>query len=89
MAMYDYVCSECDSKHEMSRKISDRDVVSNEVCVSCGAVGTYQRGVSAPLFGRSTFVNGAGKPPSGFREVLKKIHTNMPGSQMDKASSHL
>lgn len=89
MAMYDYSCLECGHTCEMSKRISERDNVSDDVCSGCGAVGSFQRVVSAPIIGYSTYVNGGGKPSTGFREVLKKIHTNMPGSQMDKASSHL
>jgi hypothetical protein len=32
---------------------------------------------------------GYGKPPEGFREVLRNIHRRSPGSQMDKTSSFL
>jgi hypothetical protein len=71
------------------KKISERDSTSEDSCPSCQKIGTLNRQVGAPLVGYSTYVNGAGKPPEGFREVLRRIHQRAPGSQMDRTSSFL
>lgn len=88
MAIYDYQC-ECGHVFEMNKKIADRDNTEADVCPECQQTGKITRGVSAPIVGYSTHVNGAGKPPEGFREVLRKIHKRAPGSRLDKTSSFL
>jgi len=91
MALYDYYCSECGQKSELSKRIADRDAVEADLCPSCGVVGKLSRLVSSPLIGYSTTIQGSygTKVPEGFQEVLKKIHKNAPGSQMDHTSAFM
>lgn len=89
MPIYNFKCSSCDSDHDLMKKISARDDTAEDSCPECGKVGTLNRQVSTPLIGYSTHVNGSGKPPEGFREVLRRIHARSPGSKMDLTSSFL
>lgn len=89
MALYDYQCTSCSATFELSKKISDRDDVSNETCPECATVGQITRQVGSPMVGYSIATSGYGRPPEGFREVLRKIHDRAPGSKMDKTSSWL
>ena len=91
MALYDYYCSECGQKSELSKRIADRDAVETDACPACSKVGYLSRLVSSPLIGYSTTVQGSygTKVPDGFKEVLKKIHRNAAGSQMDHTSAFM
>jgi putative FmdB family regulatory protein len=91
MALYDYYCSACGQKSELSKRIADRDAVENDPCPSCSEVGYLSRLVSSPLIGYSTTIKGSygTKVPAGFQDVLKKIHKNAPGSQMDHTSAFM
>ena len=91
MALYDYICSNCQSVSEHNKKIAERDECLDIACPTCGAVGLCYRTVNAPLIGYSVAVNGGygAKVPDGFKDVLKKIHTKAPGSNMDKIASFM
>lgn len=89
MPIYNFKCNSCETEHELMKKISSRDETTDDACPECGDIGTLNRQVGAPLIGYSTHVNGSGKPPEGFREVLRRIHSRTPGSAMDRTSSFL
>lgn len=89
MPIYNFKCQVCLTDQDLMKKIADRDSTSQDSCTTCGVTGALNRQVAAPLIGYSTHVNGAGKPPEGFREVLRRIHTRTPGSQLHKTSSFL
>ncbi len=91
MALYDYYCSACGQRSELSKKISDRDDVEADACPQCSEVGKLSRLLSKPMVGYSTVIAGGygNKVPDGFKEVLKKVHRNAPGSQMDKTSTFM
>lgn len=88
MPTYTYKCSNCDSITTLIRKIAYRNFTETDTCEQCSKVGTLTRLVDTPIIGYSTYINGGGKPPDGFKDVLKKIHANTPGSQIDKTSSY-
>lgn len=87
--MYNYNCTACSTQCELSKKIANRDNTGTDSCNNCGSTGTLNRQVSSALVGYSTYVNGGGKPPEGFRQVLRQIHKRAPGSKMDVSSSFL
>lgn len=90
MAYYDYKCSECDCEVELSKKISERDDTLDIKCSKCESVGTLERQVSSSLIAYSVVTPGGyGKIPDGFKEVLKRIDSRAPDSQMKKTSSFL
>lgn len=91
MPIYDFTCSVCDSTTELNKKIAQRDETSNEACTHCQSVGTLERGVSSALVGYSTTTTSSsyGKIPSGFKDVLNRIHERSPGSRLPQTSSFL
>ena len=89
MPSYDYKCTECDKVMTIMRTIAERDNTEGMVCTGCKSKDTLERQLSAPIVGYHTYINGGGKPPEGFREVLRNIHKKAPGSQLDKTSSYL
>jgi len=88
MALYDYACSKCGTRTELSKRISDRDEVATDVCPSCNEVGSLTRCVSSAAISYSAVTSGYGRIDNGFRDVLKKIHAEAPGSRLNKTSSH-
>jgi hypothetical protein len=72
----------------MIKSISTRDETESDVCQECGSVGKYSRQVGAAMVAYTVTVNGSGKPPSGFREVLKNIQKRSPGANPNM-SSHI
>ncbi len=89
MPTYQYKCSVCDKDADLFRKMTDRDMTDEMICLQCKSKGTLVRQMCSPLIGYHTYVNGGGKPPDGFKDVLRKIHATAPGSQLDKTSSFL
>lgn len=89
MALYDYYCSNCAQKSEISKKIADRDDIKTDPCPTCSAVGYLSRLISSPLIGYSTVVAGSygTKIPEGFKDLLHKMHKNVAGSQLNHTSS--
>ena len=45
--------------------------------------------IGAPMFGDPTKLSASRKYDSGFKEVLQRIHSLTPGSQLDKTSSQI
>ena len=83
MPAYTYRCEAC--KHEFERvyKIADRDLPSSEPCPSCGVEGQVLKTISgAPSLGDPVRL-GIRKPDQGFKEVMQKIHSNNPGSNLN------
>lgn len=91
MPIYDYKCQSCGEQSEFNRKISARDETSELTCLNCSTTGLFERLVSAPLVGYLVTVNGGygSKVPDGFRDVLRKIDQQSPGSRMKETSSFL
>lgn len=81
----------CDSTIELNKKIAERDETPTDTCTHCQSVGTLERGVSSALVGYSTTTSASsyGKIPSGFKDVLNRIHERAPGSKLDKTSTFL
>ena len=89
MPTYQYKCSHCSKDTDIFTRISDRDMTADMISSQCKSKGTLRRQVSSALVGYHTYVNGAGKPPEGFRDLLRNMHNTVPGSQLDKTSSFL
>ena len=91
MPIYDYTCSECGSHSEITKKIVERDNTENDICTNCGSIKTLVRGISSALVGYSIVTSSSsyGKIPSGFKDVLNRIHERSPGSRLDKTSTFL
>jgi len=87
MPTYDYRCNDCSHQWEGIRKIAEMDAPTHEPCPSCGETGNIGRVLmGAPSFGDPVRL-GKIKPDNGFKEVLQKIHSRTPGSQLDQSST--
>ena len=85
--MYNYECAGCGDVFEKNVRIAERDEPCETPCEKCS--GKLSRTVAAPLVGYSTLTANStyGKIPQGFKDVLNKIHTKSPGSNIKKSSS--
>lgn len=77
--IYVYQCTSCGHDFEVVKRLAEIDRV--EACAECGSEKT-QRVVHAPGFTTSESL-GRRKAPQDFRDFLKTLHRNTPGSKMD------
>ena len=84
MPLYTYACESCDNVFDDLQSISNREKPCETPCQKCG--GKIFKTVT-PI----KIVAGSGglKVPDGFKDVLKHMHANCPGSTLDKTSSAL
>ena len=85
MPTYRMQCKDCDTQFEVFCKISEMD--DPHQCTNCQSTN-WTRQITAPMICDPVRV-GARKMDNGFKEVLQKIHSRAPGSQLDKTSSQL
>ena len=85
MPYYTHKCSECDSTQEHYLKIADRDSRVGDPCqhANTGCAGTVERIPELPGFTSSESL-GRIKAPAEFRDVLKAIKKENPGSTINE-----
>ncbi len=77
--IYTYRCAACSQDFEVVKRLAEIDRV--EVCQACGCEKT-ERVIAAAGFTTSESL-GRRKAPAEFRDFLKTLHRNTPGSLMD------
>ena len=79
MPIYNYRCDECHYEWEEQRTIAERNLPLDDLCPDCGAVATIEKFL--PSFnGLCYTVDGVGKTPDTFNDLLKNIKKNHRGS---------
>jgi putative FmdB family regulatory protein len=87
MPNYNYQCRECDHTFDKSSSMDDRKIPETEPCPECGATGSIYQVIGAPMITRG---HGTTRQfDSGFKEVLQKIDSRVPGSNLKDTSSQL
>jgi putative FmdB family regulatory protein len=81
MPTYDFFCKKCDHRWEELLSIAKMDIPLNEPCPSCKSEQYIERTCESPLLVDPVRL-GLIKPPSDFREVLRKIQKNNPHHTM-------
>ena len=81
MPYYTYTCQKCDSKDVRFAKISDRDNAVGSACLNTDCDGTVIRPPEFPGFTSSESL-GLIKAPAEFRDLLKAIKKENPGSNI-------
>lgn len=79
MPMYDYKCTSCDELYEKNVKIAEMN--APQECPYCGSHESEKFIGGAPAIGDSIRM-GITKPSDGFRDRLREIHKNTPGSTL-------
>jgi putative FmdB family regulatory protein len=82
MPFYAFKCPHCECRFERLLKIADRDI--NQECPECANDSIRQ--VEAPMM-MDPVRAGVTKVPSGFKEVLQKIHEKTPGSRLNESAN--
>lgn len=85
MALYDFLCNECNEQFEVSCKISDLKT-KEHLCPSCGSTNVSQHIFSAPKRAESHRL-GVNQRQREFKDVLNRIHKTTPGSTLDKTTN--
>jgi putative FmdB family regulatory protein len=85
MPIYRMQCNDCENKFEVLCRIAHMD--DPHECSSCKSTN-WERIISAPMICDPVRV-GARKMDTGFKEVLQKIHSRAPGSELNKTSSQI
>ena len=77
--IYTYRCSTCDVQWDVTKRLADID--RSELCIACASSDTCRVPAAAGFTDSDSL--GRRKAPREFRDFLKVIHRNTPGSQMD------
>jgi putative FmdB family regulatory protein len=80
MPMYVYSCSNCGHEFETLLPMSKMEEPLKKPCPNCGVVAVSQEPTTA--FFTDPFNLGRIKPPSEFRDKLRRIKKAHPGSTM-------
>jgi putative FmdB family regulatory protein len=84
MPLYDYRCKHCNHEFEKVLKVADLHLPTTEPCPACGLEGTVEKTIKgAPPIGDAVRL-GIRRSDAGFKEVLQKIHSNNPGSNLNQ-----
>lgn len=83
MPNYDYQCNKCEFFiTDVQLPIAARYVPTTEPCPNCHAEGTVEMAISAP--GVSYTANRGGlKTPESFKDILRNIKAQNPGSTLN------
>jgi putative FmdB family regulatory protein len=81
MPFYDYVCDDCGHSIVSRQSIENRKLPEMTPCTKCGGKIT-QRILSAPGVADPVRI-GVTKQDTGFKEVLKGIHSKTHGSKLN------
>jgi putative FmdB family regulatory protein len=83
MPIYSYQCKHCTHEFETVLKIADMHLPSSQPCPKCGVEGQVIKTITgAPNLGDPVRL-GLRKTDAGFKEVMQKIHSNNPGSNLN------
>lgn len=85
MPIYRMQCNECETQFEVYCKIAEMD--NAHQCTACEST-KWTRQITAPMICDPVRV-GVRKMDTGFKEVLQKIHSRAPGSELNKTSSQI
>jgi putative FmdB family regulatory protein len=83
MPLYDYRCNHCSHEFEKVLKVAELHLPTTQPCPACGLEGHVEKTiVGAPPIGDAVRL-GIRRTDDGFKEVLQKIHSNNPGSNLN------
>lgn len=89
MPTYEYGCSSCEHNFTKLLKMAERTQPESQPCPECGTENSItQQIINPPGFGNAIRM-GVRKNDSGFKEVMEKIHTGVPGSKLKNKDSSI
>ena len=81
MPLYDFKCSHCDHELTQLMSIAQSEDKDNLTCPECNTENSLKKVLGATRLADSHRM-GLIKPPREFRDLLKTIHKNTPGSKI-------
>jgi putative FmdB family regulatory protein len=88
MPTYEYQCEKCNHYFTFFTSITNMLGPESEECPKCTEIAVKKVMLSAPSIGDSVRL-GIRRPDGGFKEVLQKIHQNVPGSNLNTDSRYI
>ena len=88
MPTYEYQCEQCEHYFTKKLSIDERNTPEMEPCPECQEVQVKKVMFTAPSLGDPVRL-GIKKPSDGFKDVLRKIHAQTPGSKLKDNSSFI
>ena len=88
MPLYEYQCKACEHYFTSMQSIDNLAVPTRSPCPECGAQRVEKIITGAPGLADPVRL-GRIRPDDGFKEVLKKIHENNPGSSINNNSRYI
>jgi putative FmdB family regulatory protein len=88
MPNYEYECEKCKHYFEFFTTIEKMLQPESEACPECSELCVKKVMFTAPAMGDSVRL-GIRRPDGGFKEVLQKIHQNVPGSNLNTDSRYI
>lgn len=88
MPTYEYECEKCRYYFEFFTSSSNMLAPEGEACPNCAELSVKKVMFTAPAIGDPVRL-GIRRPDGGFKEVLQKIHQNVPGSNLNTDSKYI
>lgn len=76
MPIYNYHCGDCEQVFDRVKKIADRHEPTTEPCPNCSKEANINIQVGSVLIGDPMRLGDTKKIDPGFRDVLRKVHSN-------------
>lgn len=88
MPTYEYLCEKCEYYFTNFLSISRMNEPEGEPCPSCSEKAVKKVMMTAPAIGDAVRLH-VRRPDEGFKDVLRKIHDQTPGSKIKQNSSFI
>ena len=88
MPTYEYLCDTCDHYFTNNLSISRMNEPEGDPCPNCAELNIKKVMMTAPAIGDAVRLH-VRRPDEGFKDVLRKIHDQTPGSIIKQNSSFI
>jgi len=83
--LYVYTCKNCGDIFEVKCKLDERLDALEQPCENCLAEGSIEQMMTVPHYIDAHKTMHGKKVDEGFRDVLRQVHKNTPGSTLDQS----
>lgn len=88
MPTYEYQCEKCEHYFTLNLSISNRNTPEEQPCPECNELHVKKVMFTPPALGDAIRLR-VRRPDEGFKDVLRKIHDQTPGSRLKDNSSFI
>lgn len=83
MPYYSYKCHSCEIITEQVLKIAEMKQPEIDPCTTCGQTSVLRHIDKAPIWADAARIGDTAKLPGGYKDLLRKIHDNVPKSNLN------